>query len=654
MENGKLVLDYYRLVVYVGTGLIRTLLDCYYVQEEPVYVNLRGSVCYNARQDEYTTWNFSTRQSDTQSVNKLYKIGMNVVTNLSGEDYLAWFAETFDQNNFVVQYTLTNALGESGAFKTDANNDGLADGWTISSNLGKRIEQSGGVNWQYFWETYTSSSRGLIREFSATTNDIYFVRLRQRVTTTDTDTRFAGTVRIYDYNSGTDSGVVIPKFPYEFVGQELERFGTIRVLSSRPSIIIYTSYAGLSVVGREYHVWVAQVGVYNLSALGRLPKALADYLGVLNWVDLATTAVIRALDGRRKTGHEWLNEIIPYVDSTQTVTLVLNFPFKSKAYYEYKPYVFRYDCDYRAVVDIGQVTKSDSKFVKLSYEFEGRRFETTAELVAGEVMPVELVALLQSRDDAVVFTNVFGGYNTKNNTVVSQYSVYLNAKSTGLWYYDRVQEKTRLYGVNEILLIHKDNFDKLGEPIVIGQVQLQRTYITPLTHSQYAIVLLPSHDARASLRQAGLSETYWQVENGRFVIDSGYWYALYINLLEELSGPDDDKYEVINGAYVSNNETIPTATTAFYTVKQGDDWYLVFDRSKLTEPAEEFYCLVAIRDLFDNFDTAFVYATGYVDFAGKRHKTYASRFVLQKDAFTISDGTTIIPLGKYLKMEDDR
>lgn len=654
VENGKLVLYYYMLAVYIGTGLLRNLHNIESREESQPYVNLRGSVCYNAKQDEYTSWNFGTKQRDTQFANRFYRLSMDVVSNLSNEDYLSWFVRIFDTADFLVQYSLTNLLGQAGSFGTDSNNDGLADGWNISSDLGKQIEQVDGINWQHFWETYSISSRGIYKELNMIPNNIYFVTMKQKVTTTDTDTRFAGTVRFYDYNTSKDSGIAIPKFPYESVGSQLLRYGVITALSAKPSIIIYTSFGGLSVSGKRYDVWVAQVGVYDLSVLGRLPNGLANYLGVLRWTDLATSSMIRALDGTIKSGVDWLSQFIPYIESTQTINFVLNFPFKTAGYYQYKPYIFKYDSQYRATLEIGEPTKTDSAIVELTYEFEGRNFKVSKELLPNELTTVELIAMLSSTNDAVSFSNVFGGYNSRNNTVANEYSFYLNTKSVGLWYYDRAKEKASLYPINEIMLIHKDNLDKLGEPIIIGEVEGQRLYITPFTHSKYAIILLPDEDVRVALRRAGLSETFWKVEGGRFVIDSAFWYSLYINLLEEFSSPEDDKYEIVNGVYVSNNQAIPAATTAFSVSKQGDDWYLVFDRTKLTEPAEEFYCLVTLWDIFDNFDTTFIFATGYVDYAGKRHKTYTTRFTLDKTAFTLSEGTNIIPLGKYLKLEDDR
>ncbi len=53
--------------------------------------------------------------------------------------------------------------------------------------------------------------------------------------------------------------------------------------------------------------------------MGALPSGLQSYLGVTNWADLATTNNIVASDGTTMTGEDWLNLLLPYVDSVATL-----------------------------------------------------------------------------------------------------------------------------------------------------------------------------------------------------------------------------------------------------------------------------------------------------------------------------------------------
>lgn len=649
VENGVLLLRYTLLCVNVGTGTLRSQHTLEYSEAASTPV-IQNCVCYRTSSPEFANIVFQTRQAETVAPSRFYRL--SALSNGLGEDYLLWFASRYEERTFQASYSVTNLLGSAGSFKTDSNRDGLSDSWTTVGSPSCTLVNDGTRNWQVIRVTYTSGEQGICTSFSASTNRTCFVRMLQRVSTTDLQARMAGSVQIFSYFSNTSSGFPIMAPSADDFGKTLTRFGSFTLKTSSPSVVIYAAGSG-SNPGSVYEVQVAEVAVYDLDQLGNLPADIAEFLGATKWKDLATSEIVRGLDGTEQSGLEWLGFLLPYVEGTGSVNYFADSPFRHGNRYYYKAYLFTYDPQYNLTVQGGELTWQRSPDLVLTHVFEGRTFSAAHSLKPDIVNLVELVAVLPSTEDALTANDILGT-TALESKLTSPYSFYERVRDYGLWYFDRANWWPRLYGPREVLLIRRDGLDRLDTRIQISEAMTSQVYITPFTRSGYALIFVPDERDVNALRRAGLSEVFWKVSNERFVIDSRYWYALYINLLEEFASPEDDKYTIENGFYLVSSHAIPFTTDAFSVEYRQGKWFLVFDRDKLTDQSEEFYCVLQMRDLMDNLSSAFVVASGYVEYGDELHKDWLRRFKLTRTKFTFSGDPTLILLGKYVQSEQQR
>lgn len=643
VDSGKVQLIFTAIALYLGTGLLRSKYKNKIIAKESE-TKFFGCVAYNSSFPEYITLTFSERQSKTNCPSKFYALQMKTKQNKVGEDYLEWFVQLLETGNQTVQFVLNNKLGTKGSFKVDSDNNGLADGWFAELSCNHSIRQIEGKKWQYL--ACNGPSCSIWTQFDATPNDVYFISMNQLAITNDIDCRSMGRTKIADYENISSWIQVIPVFPYDKTGFSIKRAGITKAPSSKVYLRIETTSQD-SIPGLAYELLLSQVAVYNLSEMNYLPELLQKYLGRLKWVDLVTENVIHALDGREKTGYEWLNELLSYAEDSQQVSIQLDSPFSWVRQRYYKTYIFKYDNEYKEEVLISDVQITTNNIVEVSYEYPWRKFTKTFELPNdNKINHLELVALLDSVNNGVMFSNVFSSQPTTASITTNEYAFFEKEKQKGIWYYDRANQKARIYSVREIMFIHKDRMDKLGEDLDIDDIYFDRIYITPFTYSREAIIFLP--EVQDDLKRARLSETIWKVVDSRFVIDSTYWYSLYINLLEELSGPNDDSYEIINGVYVKREGTVNRVKDLFKVVYEGGNWNLKVDRTKLPGQSEELYCMLKLYDIFDNTDTTFVFVSGYSEYKSRYHKDWNTSFRLKKNRFAMNSSYLIIPLSQYL------
>jgi len=67
--------------------------------------------------------------------------------------------------------------------------------------------------------------------------------------------------------------------------------------------------------------WLDGAMLVNLTLMGVLPPPLKEYFNNVpsTWADLATSADIEAIDGKKQSGNAWLNDLLPYVNGVGTL-----------------------------------------------------------------------------------------------------------------------------------------------------------------------------------------------------------------------------------------------------------------------------------------------------------------------------------------------
>lgn len=242
------------------------------------------------------------------------------IENLTKKEKLSYPFQSIDRTNLgrdaanlkIYPVTIINLLGRYGNFEVDSDSDGLADGWTAGSYVSQKELVSGviGQKAQRFITTRLYDD------------------VSHRITCSVYIEKIAGDAFFLSawMKKGLDAN-------YICLGWEGENTGYFSTQSTSWEYKYRTWIAQTTGSGRIYcfalrgidggnnEGYLDGVMVVNLSLMGYLPPPLKEYFAtqVSKWEDLATTSNITAIDGRTKTGQEWLNELIPYVDSVKTV-----------------------------------------------------------------------------------------------------------------------------------------------------------------------------------------------------------------------------------------------------------------------------------------------------------------------------------------------
>jgi hypothetical protein len=242
------------------------------------------------------------------------------IENLTKKEKLSYPFQSIDRTNLgrntanlkIYPVTIVNLLGRYGNFEVDSNGDGLADGWTAGSYVSQKELVSGviGQKAQRFITTRLYNN------------------VSYRITCSVNIEKKAGDAFFLSawMKKGLDAN-------YICLGWEGEHTGHFSTQSTSWEYKYRTWIAQTTGSGRIYcfalsgidggnnEGYLDGVMVVNLSLMGHLPPPLKEYFSnqVSLWSDLATTSNITAIDGKTKTGEEWLSELIPYVDSVKTV-----------------------------------------------------------------------------------------------------------------------------------------------------------------------------------------------------------------------------------------------------------------------------------------------------------------------------------------------
>jgi len=226
--------------------------------------------------------------------------------------------------------TLVNLLGKYGNFETDSNDDGLADGWTkdpsstcsiitgIMSSSAQQLKiynNNGATEWPYI--------HSIVNNYSTNEGQVFFYSAYIKKLDSDNP----------DYSSSPYN----PYLELKFYDASNTIIGTSSKNTSNTSWTrVYataiapsnTTKLGWIRIGHraddlEFCGFVADgFMIVDLTKMGTLPPPLQQFFsdaGITRWDELATTSNITGADDRTQTGEDWLAELLPYVDSVQTV-----------------------------------------------------------------------------------------------------------------------------------------------------------------------------------------------------------------------------------------------------------------------------------------------------------------------------------------------
>lgn len=223
-------------------------------------------------------------------------------------------------------YTVVNLLGKYGGFEVDSNGDGLADGWSGAGYVTlKELVRGINGNAQHISHTFNGGTHALLFRFYPQQGHTYYVKTAMKTTTTDPVKPMAPgmTGSLLAYRYGYPNYWLFGTEGYTNVWTIRSGYYTETETLDYRAFYLYIAaeFAGAN-VGETYELWVDNFLLVDLTAMGSLPSGLRAFfssVGITKWEDLATTSNITAIDGRTKTGKEWLNDLIPYVDSVKTV-----------------------------------------------------------------------------------------------------------------------------------------------------------------------------------------------------------------------------------------------------------------------------------------------------------------------------------------------
>ena len=205
-------------------------------------------------------------------------------------------------------YTIVNLLGKYGNFEEDSNGDGVADGWTKSSNVTPSLDTGlFGSFSQKIVAVEPSSEQGIFRDIdNIISGHKYFLTFYHKVSNT------ANKMHVYLSDKGTFNNQenFFASLTTSTTWQENRK--TLTTAKNGARLVL-----GIGSIEDADEIWLDGVMLVDLTTMGALPSGLKAYFqdAVTNWEDLATTSNITAVDGREQTGEDWLAELIPYVDS---------------------------------------------------------------------------------------------------------------------------------------------------------------------------------------------------------------------------------------------------------------------------------------------------------------------------------------------------
>ena len=311
------------LISFISQGYSRELKLTFPDTSRSIYVKLSGTpvawqaqgptlnaVAYQITMNFVALDPFFYGAAYTAAGPNLVKIGTEAPLYLVNPRN-AWLPRTPKLEIYPV--TVVNLLGKYGDFETDSNSDGLADGWdkidwggvtTTPSLTTDRI--FGSKAQKLNCSTTTGIDGGIFCIPMLYANNKYYFSTYLKIAVLPT-----GYFRL-----GLDDFLVMDTQVGEWHRLSVIMSPTSDRTSNLYCILHFTSSDGNPVVAEAI---VDGTMLVNLTEMGQLPPPLKTYLGVTNWADLATTSNITAVDGKVRKGREWLDELLPYVNSIGTL-----------------------------------------------------------------------------------------------------------------------------------------------------------------------------------------------------------------------------------------------------------------------------------------------------------------------------------------------
>lgn len=285
-----------------------------------IFVQLDGTIYDVQREIENDNKIFDMAFNFIASDPYWYKDQMDIVIpgvyNLksSSEEKIIGELSKFEKTRTVTieGQTFINII-ENGSFEKDSDNDGLADGWTrsyLTCNISndritgdkcqKLIYTNGNTAFPCIYKKINHI------DFS----DVFFMSLYGKVINLNTKIR----ILIYCYDSSEN-----------YLGSLYTDYITTNYWNQKYKSFVFFENTARIVFRVELYVpegesaesYVDKVIFTDLTKIGELPLALKVFFfnEYISWESLNTGTVIKALDGRAKTGQEWLNELITKSES---------------------------------------------------------------------------------------------------------------------------------------------------------------------------------------------------------------------------------------------------------------------------------------------------------------------------------------------------
>jgi len=245
------------------------------------------------------------------------EVGFNIVkVNANAPTYLISPRRKFlkrEPSISIYPYTIVNLLGRYGNFEVDSNGDGLADGWQKGANIDIYELNTDAIFGNYSQKvgsTVGSGSQVIYRQVVGW----YYAQDGEKL-------MFSLYAKVLDGSESIYLGIFHANWsPYILKNVAGLSTSWQRVVKT----FDITFDASIALIQCDYYSYTHLydgVMLVNLSKMGYLPPPLKEYFSnqVSKWEDLATTSTITAIDGKSQTGNDWLNELLPYVDSVATL-----------------------------------------------------------------------------------------------------------------------------------------------------------------------------------------------------------------------------------------------------------------------------------------------------------------------------------------------
>jgi hypothetical protein len=245
------------------------------------------------------------------------EVGFNIVkVNANAPTYLISPRRKFlkrEPSISIYPYTIINLLGRYGNFEVDSNGDGLADGWQKGANIDIYELNTNAIFGNYSQKVGSTVGSGSQVIYCQVVG-WYYAQDGEKL-------MFSLYAKVLDGSESIYLGIYHANWsPYVLKNVAGLSTSWQRVVKT----FDITFDASIALIQRDNYTFTHLydgVMLVNLSKMGYLPPPLKEYFSnqVSKWEALATTSNITAIDGRTKTGEEWLNDLIPYVDSVKTV-----------------------------------------------------------------------------------------------------------------------------------------------------------------------------------------------------------------------------------------------------------------------------------------------------------------------------------------------